>query len=108
MRAFARMWRLLVWYFQHYPWLLAPAFDLEGNEEETSACLARFLAIPKGSKRLDPGLGRNIMDLVVTPEDMKAQLLYDNICTACMRSRETNVLPLRLHAAVTFDTALCL
>ena len=89
------------WYAQQYPWLLAPAFDPEGNEEETSACIARFLAIPKGSKRLDPGLGRKVRDLVETPEDMKAQPLYDTLCSAFMRSVVTSTAVERAFRSLT-------
>ena len=74
--AFCRAWRMLYFCFQRYPWLLAPAFDPEADEDERQAARARFIAQPKGSKVLDPGLGRKLRDLVETEADLKAPNLF--------------------------------
>ena len=58
--AFCRAWRMLFFPFQFYPWALAPAYDPEATEEEAEAALAKFIALPRGSKKLDPGLARRL------------------------------------------------
>ena len=69
-RSFARLWRLLFHHFQQYPWLLVPAFDPDVDEEQRRECAEAFIAIPKGSKRLDPGCGRKLRELVETVDDL--------------------------------------
>eukprot|EP00973_Karenia_brevis_P092295 12411703-Karenia_brevis.AAC.1 len=61
--SFARVWRLMVWHFKQYPWLLAPGFDPSLPEDKRIECLKKFIALPRGSAKLDPGLGRKLRDL---------------------------------------------
>ena len=75
-RTFSRSWRLLLHHFQQYPWRLAPIFDPDVEEEEQRRCAEAFIAIPKGSKQLDPGCGRKLRELVETAEDLFADPLY--------------------------------
>ena len=41
--AFSVIWCKLVYHYQQYPWLLAPAFDLRRAESDRRATLQRFL-----------------------------------------------------------------
>jgi hypothetical protein len=75
--SFARLWRLLFYYFLFYPWLLAPALDPTMPEEERWDCLRKFLAIPKGSRKLDPSLGRKLRELVDDLDDLLEPTLHD-------------------------------
>ena len=94
------MWRLLFGTSNISHGCLRLPLTLKATRR-ASACIARFLAIPKGSKRLDPGLGRKVRDLVETPEDMKAQPLYDTLCTAFMRSVVTSTAVERAFRSLT-------
>ena len=49
-RSFARLWRLLFHHFQQYPWLLAPAFDPDVDEEQRRECAEAFISKPKGEQ----------------------------------------------------------
>ena len=40
--SFSVIWRKLVYHYQQYPWLLAPAFDLRRAESDRRATLQRF------------------------------------------------------------------
>jgi hypothetical protein len=75
--AFCRTWRLLFYPFQFYPWLLAPIFDPAVSDHVKQECMRTFLAIPRGSNKLDPGLGRKLRELVKTVDDLMDPTLHD-------------------------------
>ena len=64
------MYCLLVVYFDQYSWALATAFDPAASESEQMQCIERFPRLPKDSKRLDPGLGRRLRDMVECAADL--------------------------------------
>ena len=68
--AFARLWRLMFVFFQRYPWKLARIFDDMSTPEQVRKCLDAFLALPKGSSFLDPGLGRKLREIVNSSADL--------------------------------------
>ena len=88
--AFCRLWRLLVHFFDQYPWLLAPAFDPDVEPEEKNRCLQAFLALPKGSPQLDPGLARKVRELVEEPEDLREGSLHDLLQAMFVRAVMTS------------------
>ena len=68
--AFARLWRLMFVFFLCYPWKLARIFDDMSTPEQVRECLDAFLALPKGSSFLDPGLGRKLREIVNSAADL--------------------------------------
>ena len=68
--AFARLWRLMFVFFLCYPWKLARIFDDMSTPEQVRECLDAFLALPKGSSFLDPGLGRKLREIVNSSADL--------------------------------------
>ena len=75
--AFCRLWRLLVWHFDCYPWLLAPGYDPRATAEQRDKAFEDFLSLPRGSEKLDPGAGRKLRELVRTPADLMQATLHD-------------------------------
>jgi hypothetical protein len=104
--AFARLWRLLFYHFQHYPWLLAPAFDPDVAEEDQRACGRKFLAIDKGSKQLDPGLGRRLREIVDTEEQLFGRDLRDFMETLFKRLVVTSTFVERIFKDLTLWTGV--
>ena len=82
---YSRLWRLCVYVFLSYPWLLAPAYDPTSSEDEVNKCLPSFLRIAKGSQQLDAGFSMKIRDNVETIRDLKEPTLYLFIQTMFMR-----------------------
>ena len=80
--SFARLWRLCVWFFKHYPWRLARMVDPAATPAEQLERMEEFLACPKGSKQLDPGFGRKLRERVDTIEDLQSPSCE----TSCSRS----------------------
>ncbi len=68
--AFARFWRLLFYVFQQYPWRLAPVYDPDASLELKQQRMDEFLALPVGSRRLDPGLCRRLRAMVSSREEL--------------------------------------
>ena len=68
--AFTRAWRLLIFFFDCYPWALVPCFDPGLSPREREVHMRKFLAIPKGSPLLDPGCSRRFREQVDSVEDM--------------------------------------
>ena len=66
--AFSVVWRKLVYHFQQYPWLLAPAFDLRRAESDRRATLQRF--VDAEDCCLDKGLCAPLRALRVSMDDL--------------------------------------
>ena len=75
--AFTRAWRLLVYFFRHYPWPLAPCFDPGLSQEQREEHMNKFLAVPKGSPLLDPGCGRKLREAVDSVQDLLEPTLFE-------------------------------
>ena len=99
--AFCGLWRLLVHFFDQYPWLLAPAFDPDVEPEEKNRCLQAFLALPKGSPQLDPGLTRKVRELVEEPEDLREGSLHDLLQAMFVRAVMTSTFVERIFRHLT-------
>ena len=99
--SFARLWRLIFWYFQQYPWRLAPVFDPESSETTRDEAIDEFLRIPMGSKRLDPGLGRKVREIVDSREDVLAQPLHDTLLHTFLRVVVTSTFVERVFKELT-------
>ena len=76
-KSFCRIWRLLVWHFDCYPWLLAPGYDPRASSEQREKAFLDFLALPKGSQKLDAGMARKLRELVNSYDDLMEPTLYD-------------------------------
>ena len=66
----SRIWRLCVYHFDGMPWAISSIFDPDVPYEDQLAAARKFIAYPKGSKRLDPGFGRKLRDLVEDATDL--------------------------------------
>ena len=64
---------------------MGPAFDPEASETDRKEAIDRFLSIPKGSKELDPGLGRRLREKVDSAADLMEPDLY--VFLQCMFQR---------------------
>lgn len=98
---FCRGWRMLFFAFQRYPWLLAPAFDPESSAAERDDALNKFLALPRGSSKLDPGLGRKLRDMVTSVDDLLQPQMYEFLQTLFLRIVITSTFVERLFKALT-------
>ena len=103
--AFCLAWRYMFFPFLLYPWPLAVVFDPLSTAEVVDTAIANFLRIPKGSKRLDPGLGRKVRELVNTPEQLKAGSLHTTLRMMFERIVITSTFVERLFKTLTAWTA---
>ena len=99
--AFARFWRLLYHCFLLYPWRLAPIFDPEAPEDLKRDRIREFLAIPRGSKKLDPGLGRKLRDIVETEADLLEESLHKFMQALFLRVVVTSTHVERIFSSLT-------
>jgi len=94
--AFARVWRLLFFYFKLWPWPLARAYDPATSEEEKVDMMLAFLKVPKGSELLDPGLGRKVREIVDSVEDLQEPVLSQTLFLTFQRAVMTSTFVERL------------